>query len=277
MKWICRCLSGFKQWSKPVARSSTPALNQTLGEGGNLALVLGLTRGRPVWFDAWSLGMGHTGTVMGLIRQFGMLPAILQVVLVIVVYHWSGRGHQRTPPARPRRRRASSEQLQTLGYLYARSMPAEELARRTYTTILHRLSEALKWPVGEVEARLGIGETNTPQVTGDGETPPSGSGMSEQELAEARTILQQARQLTGRFHVRCRRCGYNLVGSGGSECPECGQSLEPHQRRQLALIPPELASETQPPGRRDIQKQAIDLIDRTHRLTEALQSSKTTG
>jgi ribosomal protein L37E len=242
-----------------VIGAPTPALNQALGEPGNLALMLALAEPGPLWLDGWSLGTGYTGSVMGLIRRFGLLPAVLQVVLVIAVFHWASRGHQRTPPPRTPRRRSATEQLGTLGYLFNRSMPADELARRTYDTVLRRLALALGWPVKALEPRLGI----TPGAE-------AGSQPADPTLAQVRSVVEAARTLAGRFPVKCRRCGYNLVGSAGPQCPECGEPTTPQQRQQLAARPATLSSEAATPTRPQVEKQAMQLIDRTHDLTQEL-------
>jgi hypothetical protein len=250
----------------------TPALNHGLKQTGNLAWMLSLiepTTGenQTIWLDVWSLGLGHPGTIMGLVRQFHLLPAILQVILVIAVYHWAWRGRPRPARPAPPRRRATTEQLRTLGYLYQHAMPPHELARQTYETVLHRLATALRWPASEIEPRLGLTHNaHHAHQNNAAQAPP--------QVAEARDLLRRARELAGRFPIRCRQCGYNLTGSDTATCPECGQPIAIYQRHQLTLRPATLSGEAPPPKPREIEHQAITLLDQSHHFAQRHATNK---
>ncbi|MFP4055246.1 MAG: hypothetical protein ACLF0G_00075 [Candidatus Brocadiia bacterium] len=135
-----------------VVAAPTPALNHALGEGGNLDFLLALAGEGPVILDEWAHGIGHKGTVLGLIRRFGLLPVLGQVVLVLALYVWSTRGHPRPPSDQPLRRRSVVEQVQTLGFLYRRTLSPEETARRVRREALRRLADGLHCSPEELEA-----------------------------------------------------------------------------------------------------------------------------
>jgi hypothetical protein len=136
-----------------VVGAPTPALNGGLPEGGNLEFLLALAGDGPVILDDWSHGIGHEGTIVGLIRKFGLVPLIGQMLFVLALYVWSTRGHHRAERHEPRRRRSTAEQVATLGYLYARTLSRSETVRRVRREVVGRLSDALGAAPEAVEAR----------------------------------------------------------------------------------------------------------------------------
>jgi len=254
-----------------VIGAPTPVLNQFIRQGANLETMLAVIEGAlpqrdraAVWFDAWSLGMGHPGTLMGLVREFYLLPALLQVGLVIAVWHWANRGRHAVPPAAPARRRSSAQQLQTLGLLYRRAMPGDELARRAYEIILTRVAAALGWRRATIESSLGLaGQARS-------RSGPEAGGIQQRDprTEQARELVAAARRLVTRFPIRCRQCRYNLRGSERGQCPECGEPVTPQQRQQLAVMPTEREEHEASLSPQAIEKEAIRLLDRSSRLLE---------
>ena len=116
----------------------TPLLNHGLAEGGNLDFLLKLVKDREVLIDDYSLGFQQSGTLMGIVRDLGLLPFVFQMLLCVGLFWWSGRGESRSVCFREVPRRSSSEQIQTLGYLYQESLTSkmtwslvvEEIRRR---------------------------------------------------------------------------------------------------------------------------------------------------
>lgn len=137
-----------------VIGAPTLALNHTIGQADDLSVLLELLGDGPVTFDEWSHGVGHIGTIMELIRDFGLLPVVAQVVLVILVYHWSTRGYRRVDRDRPPRPRASIEQVQTLGYLYQQGMSLDATAARVRDEVRRRLAEAWRCAPDRLEPRM---------------------------------------------------------------------------------------------------------------------------
>ncbi len=93
-----------------VVGSTTPALNQSLGDVANLDFLLTEIGNGPVIFDEWSHGIGRQATVMGFLRDVGLLPVLIQLVFVMILYVWSTSGLQGNEEApAPGSDRASSK------------------------------------------------------------------------------------------------------------------------------------------------------------------------
>ncbi|MFA9479891.1 DUF4350 domain-containing protein [Phycisphaerales bacterium AB-hyl4] len=138
-----------------VVGSPTLVLNDGLEQADNLAVVLELLGDQPVIFDEWSHGVGHIGTVMGLIRGFGLMPVVGQILLIMVVYHWGTRGRWRAELAGPPRSRSSVEQVQTLGRLYSEALGLEDTTRRTVAEVYRRLGQAWRCEPQRLRERGG--------------------------------------------------------------------------------------------------------------------------
>jgi len=135
-----------------VVGAPTPVLNGGIEQGDNLEFVLGLVGTGPVLFDEWSHGIGHAGTILGLIQRFGLLGVLFQIVFVVGLYTWSTRGDRADVGLGTVRRRASSEQIQVLGYLYERVLSRRETAARVRHEVHRRLAAGLGGSPADVEA-----------------------------------------------------------------------------------------------------------------------------
>jgi hypothetical protein len=129
----------------------TPALNGGLDEGGNLDFILALVGKGPVILDEWSHGIGREDSIMGVIRRFGLLPFLFQVIFVLGLYIWSMRANRPPERVEPARWPAGIEQIATLGHLYGQAFSREETALRVRQEVLRRLASALRCPVAEIE------------------------------------------------------------------------------------------------------------------------------
>ncbi|MFA7236383.1 MAG: DUF4350 domain-containing protein, partial [Phycisphaeraceae bacterium] len=137
-----------------VIGAPTIALNHSLDDADNLDVMLDLVGQGPVIFDDWSHGIGLTGSVIEILAQFGLVPVILQCILLVVVYHWSTRGH---PPAHADaspRSRAAVEEIATLGRLYQQGLSPEQTAARVADIMLHRVAQHLRCAPADVPQRL---------------------------------------------------------------------------------------------------------------------------
>ena len=122
----------------------TPALNHTLGDGGNLEFMLALAGRAPVYLDEWSHGLGHSGTVVGLMRKLGLLPLVVQAAVVFAFYLWSLRGRACAEPRAPEEARSVTDQIHALGNLYADALSDAELRRRVRAEAVRCAAEALR-------------------------------------------------------------------------------------------------------------------------------------
>ncbi|MFW6157902.1 MAG: DUF4350 domain-containing protein [Planctomycetota bacterium] len=131
--------------------SPGPVLNHGIGRGGNLEFVLGLVGDGPVYLDEWSHGIGNAGTLVGLMREFGLMPALLQLLVVLAFYVWSVRGQHPPDVEPPARARARSEQVDVLGNLYERVLTPAQTRERARDEVVRRVAAALGCSVGDVE------------------------------------------------------------------------------------------------------------------------------
>lgn len=232
-----------------VIGAPTPALNAHLGEGGNLGALLAMVGDGPVLIDEWSHGIGHGGTVLEMLRRFGLVPLLLQIGLLVFVYRWSTRGRAvADAPAAPRAR-ASREQIDTLAFLYAQSLTPAESVHRVHEEILRRWSAALRCPVADVWSRVRAGRSDA--------------------MRRAATVLNDLLAMGRRHPPLCRACGYNLSGAPGAACPECGARIAPSVRRQMAIAIADDAGTR--PASRSGDTDLARLLTRAHELTEALR------
>jgi hypothetical protein len=137
-----------------VVGAPSPALNWMIDQGGNLNFLLAVIGKQPVIFDEWSHGFGNPGTVMGVVREFGLVPVIVQVFFVIALYTWSSSGRRRVDRADVARRRSSAEQIETLGYLYAQTYSGKQACRQVSGEVRRRLAGAMRCAAGDVDHQL---------------------------------------------------------------------------------------------------------------------------
>jgi hypothetical protein len=183
-----------------VVGAPSPMLNAGLAEGGNLDFLLALVGEEPVIIDEWSHGIGHVGHVVGLIREVGLVPVIIQILFALVLYGWSVSGHQRPKDEEVRRKRSSVEQIKTLGFLYSRSLSETDAGRRVVQEVRSRLAAAFRCPVCELEERCGALSPKTASRTrnllellpeGDSERQERDEQLSAAEMAKVLTRSHQ--------------------------------------------------------------------------------------
>ncbi|MBX9656716.1 DUF4350 domain-containing protein [bacterium] len=124
-----------------VIGSPTLALNGWLSDRGNIELLLKLSEGKTVYLDEWAHGFGSGGTIVGLLRDFGLTPLLLQLAFVVGLFAWNGRGQKLTDPPMKHRGRSSVEQIKTLGYLYSQSMNPKRSLELVNKEVRRRLTE----------------------------------------------------------------------------------------------------------------------------------------
>jgi predicted Zn-ribbon and HTH transcriptional regulator len=238
-----------------VVGSPTPILNGMLTQGGNLHFVLALISGNPVILDEWSHGIGHEATVIGFNRRVGLLPVLLQVLVIVILYAWSTSGFARQEDAPGQRQRSCIEQIETLGYLYSQSLDPEVTFERVYAEIQHRLAETLRCQPQEIADSLKL-------------LDPSAKQKVEQLLERINRI--------GRAHgPRCRTCGYDLTLNTTGRCPECGSMVLPELQQRIR----EAAAVSVLPERTTRRRVRIDsdlaaILTQSHQLVQEVERDR---
>ncbi len=136
--------------------SPWPVYNAGITQADNLNFILALVGKRPVIFDEWQLGLGQNESVIRVLASNGLIPLLLQLILLLLLYAWSRGGYpiQRGNPASARTD-TISDQIMSLGHLYARSLSAQEIAQRIHREIIERLSSAIGCRQEELPQRVG--------------------------------------------------------------------------------------------------------------------------
>lgn len=137
-----------------VIGSPTLALNGWLTDRGNLEFLLKVGAGKAIYLDEWAHGFGSGGTIVGLLRDFGLTPLLLQLVFVVGLFAWNGRGQKLTDPPIKHRGRSSVEQIKTLGYLYSQSMNPKTSLELVNKEIRRRLTEKFHTTPEQLPHRL---------------------------------------------------------------------------------------------------------------------------
>lgn len=125
--------------------SPWPILNGGISQAGNLDFLRSIIGNQPVILDQWSLGIGHNYTTLDLLRRYGLLPALLELFLLLVAYALSCRGYPAVQGNASRvMARSSLEHIAMLGRLYERSLSDSEIFQRVNQEITYRLALALR-------------------------------------------------------------------------------------------------------------------------------------
>lgn len=235
-----------------VVGAPTPALNHMIPQRQNLEFILSLVGNKPVWFDEWSHGIGHNATVIGFLKEAGLIPLLLQVAFVVGLYVWSTSGRSATGGRyRAPRGRVAVEQISTLGYLYARSLELPVTFTRVNAEAQRRLATAFRCK--PTELRTAVDRAASPWKE------------------RGRQLLDRLAGLQATANVRCTTCGYDLRGNTTGRCPECGANLRTDTVHRIAEID---ASATAVPANAVNKAALIELLNDTHALSEEIRSAR---
>jgi hypothetical protein len=130
-------------------------LNERLGEGDHLALLLGLCAGRAAVFDEWAHGLATETGALDLLRQWGFGPALLVAALAGLAAFWR-RARTVGPPADPFTdpRSESVELVDSLAALYRRALKPAEAADLYRMQVVREIALTLGVPEKRAEALL---------------------------------------------------------------------------------------------------------------------------
>jgi hypothetical protein len=243
-----------------VVGTPTPVLNGTLAEGSNLEFVLrliapdGKMASTVVIFDEWSHGLGHAGTIVGFMRDVGLLPVVFQLFVVVALYVWATAGYTPPPRAPVRRRRSSVEQIETLGYLYRQSLQPGLVFEKVYREVRRRLAEGLGCTPASLEAALA-------------HAPPA-------VRARAQHLLRSLDQIGRAQGPLCPRCGYDLTGNDSGRCPECGAEVPLAVRERIAAAAPLVAVPERRPSSRKDHAQLAAVLRESYLFVEGLHRGR---
>lgn len=230
----------------------TPALNDTLPQEGDLDFLLAIVGKGPVVLDEWSHGIGHEATVIGFLRDAGLLPVLLQLGFLAALYIWSTSGAPRPAETPPDRQRSSIEQIEALGFLYNRSLPPDVTYDRIKLELQRRLAQVLRCAPGELDSRVKI---LRPEL--------------RERIAALFSRLNAARPA---HRERCKSCGYELFLNESGLCPECGTPIPLDVRQRLAHDR-EVPSSAQP---RRFRADALfaEALSASHQLTQEVERER---
>ncbi len=225
----------------------TPALNGCLADADNLDILLSLFGDEPVIFDEWTHNIGQVGSVIEVLKQLGLAPLLLQVLLMLMVYRWSTAGRRQIAVAAPVSRRSSLEQIDMLGHLYDEAWDVQEKLRRVHDEACDRLAKACRCNPADLAERL--------------------AAIGSDPAKRAQTLLHEVQELTATMRPRCLSCGYDLSTLRRETCPECGAFIPRSVRRLMQRH--ELADS---PGRdrRWSRRDLARILTESHHLSKEL-------
>lgn len=231
----------------------TPALNGTLGDEANLDFLLALIGKQPVIFDEWSHGVGHEATIMGFIHDVGLLPVLVQIALIALLYVWSTSGHAQRDDDEVPRHRSSIEQIETLGFLYSRSLSKEVAYDRVKTEVRRRLCDALRCKAEEVNARA--------------------TQLRPETAAKVAELFSRLQTVEPVHRARCLRCGYDLTLNRSGRCPECGEEITGELRARIAEAGS--GSKADPDQKRTRHDSVLaDVLTLSHQLSQEIHRER---
>ncbi len=135
--------------------SPWPILNGGIGHAGNLDFLRALIGNQPVILDQWSLGIGHNYTILHILRRYGLLPALLELILLFLAYAFSYRGYPSVKWGTSRvMARSSVEHIAMLGRLYESALSEPEICQRVNQEILRRMALALRCRPDQIAEKI---------------------------------------------------------------------------------------------------------------------------
>lgn len=117
--------------SVTIIADPTPALNFALPRDGNAEFLLSLLGDGPVYFDEYSLGLGQDNSTLDWLKRHGLIPFLLQAVVVMFLLARSSdsvleKPEDPAPPDQP----PAGEQIRILAGLYDRTLSDHELDKK---------------------------------------------------------------------------------------------------------------------------------------------------
>jgi len=184
---------GYGMGKVVMVADPSPILNGWIDKGGDMEFVLGLLGDGPVYFDEWPHGMGRGGSVMGLMERFGLIPALLQALLVLGLYLWNGWGVEASEPPRESDKVSSDEQIDSLARLYGRTMSLPQARRRIGRELEVRAHDWLGTTAGGMERAMEMAPASKRErlekIMKEAKALQSGqSAASKKDLAAALTM-----------------------------------------------------------------------------------------
>ncbi len=138
-----------------VIGSPWPLLNGGIGHAGNLDLLRAIIGNQPVILDQWSLGVGHNYTILDILRRYGLMPALVQLIVLLIVYAWSYRGYPVIKWNVSRSMaRSSLEHIAMLGRLYESALSDAEICQRVSQEVSHRMALALRCSPDQIGEKI---------------------------------------------------------------------------------------------------------------------------
>ncbi|MGC8625126.1 MAG: hypothetical protein ACP5VQ_07650 [Phycisphaerae bacterium] len=135
--------------------SPWPMLNGGIARAGNLEFLRTIIGNKPVILDQWSLGIGHNYTTLDILRRYGLLPALLELILLFIAYAWSCRGYPSEKcSASKTMTRSSMEHIAMLGRLYESALSEPEIFQRVKQEILHRMAMAMRCRPDQIAEKI---------------------------------------------------------------------------------------------------------------------------
>jgi hypothetical protein len=245
-----------------VIGAPTPALNGTIDADGNLDFLLGYLSDHgdaPVILDEWSHGVGHEATVLSFLYSVGLVPVLAQLALLAGLYLWSNAGIRSPDDIAVARRPSSAEQIETLGFLYSRSLSRELTFARVQAEVERRMTDALHCRPDELAAQFGKLSAQTAR----------GAAIHDRyqqllaRLGDARPVKT----------VHCLGCGYDLLTNRNGVCPGCNKLMPLYQRNELAELSADPKTQ---PGRKASRPDAVyaEVLTSAHQLAQEIQRER---
>ena len=198
--------------------------NKSLTEPDRALLAYRIIEQAPPVGSTWvdeSLNSSGVPKVLGILFDPAFRPVTLQLILIVVLFGWSGsrRFGPVEPPTAPRRR-SIVEHAEALGILYYRAGAGAHAVRAQLDFLKHELRRlfATAFRAENVDAlarRAGLEEREVRTLLRDAEVEPN----TRIPNAEASRLLQRLADLSARVRVNSSRTPARRVPPAGKTVP----------------------------------------------------------